>query len=366
MPLSLQHVLILALAPPKLPAFARIRPWTKSPRPHPLASRLSRFRGGFSPSATAATPLAYSLYQARAQLTIETLSSALFDMSLSTDGTLLATTSGGGWKARNPTLNYYLLGDQSSDYLEGVRMEPGLSNVAHYIATDESRKLVFVADNDRIKSFSFARNFAGKVPKRLTGVHTMNSQRTFDGPMLLLPNGRMARAGKGRAAVWNLDELDTHQANPGQLIGGAKLNMDNSYREAGCPAVEMSCGNSPHAVVAFTDDPAYLPAAWHLREPSDHILCAEDAERSGGYACMSIDLEHGGKRVARYLGHGGEVDKIATSPADPNVFVTAGSDGYARLFDVRRPLPVLTFNTGLQREGCTDVILVHPDGIPSE
>ena len=89
-------------------------------------------------------------------------------------------------------------------------------------------------------------------------------------------------------------------------------------------------------------------------------------EESGGYAFLSIDLEHGGKRAARYLGHGGEVDKIATSAGDPNVFVTAGSDGYARLFDVRHPLPVLTFNTGLQRDGCTDVVLVHPDGIPSE
>ena len=48
------------------------------------------------------------------------------------------------------------------------------------------------------------------------------------------------------------------------------------------------------------------------------------------------------------------------------MFVTACSDGYARLFDVRRPLPVLTFDTGMQREACADVVLVHPDGIPSE
>ena len=33
---------------------------------------------------------------------------------------------------------------------------------------------------------------------------------------------------------------------------------------------------------------------------------------------------------------------------------------------VRRPLPVLTFNTGLQREACNDVVLVHPNGIPSK
>ncbi|KAI1794273.1 hypothetical protein LXA43DRAFT_1091804 [Ganoderma leucocontextum] len=58
---------------------------------------------------------------------------------------------------------------------------------------------------------------------------------------------------------------------------------------------------------------------------------------------MSVDLEHGGRRVARYLGHGGEVKRIATSAEDLNLFVTAGIGGYARLFD---------------REACKDVVLV--------
>ena len=317
-------------ATPKLPAFARVRPWTKSLRPHPLTTRLSRFRGGFAPSATKAHPLAHNIYQARAQLTVDTLSSAPFDMSLSSDGTILALAMGGGWKGRDPLLHYYLLGDQSTDFLEGASIDPGLSSVPRYVTTDESRKLVFLADDDCVKSFSFAPDNAGKVPKRLPNVHTLASQGHFDGPLVVLPNGRLARAGTGQAAVWDLTAPGTH------------------------------------STVAFADDPTYFPAAWQLHEPSGHLLCAEGAEESGGYACMSLDLEHGGRRVARYLGHGGEVEKIATSPQDPHVFITAGSDGYARLFDVRRPLPVLTFNTGLQREGCTDVVLVHPDGIPSE
>ncbi|RPD59645.1 hypothetical protein L227DRAFT_576066 [Lentinus tigrinus ALCF2SS1-6] len=326
-------------APIKLPAFARVRPWTKSPRPHPLTTRLSRFRGGFAPSATPATPMAHTIYKAQAHLTVDTLSSAPFDMSLSSGGSILAMTGGGGWKANKPFLHYYILGDQTSDFLEGVTMDPGLSSVPQYVVPDESRKLVFLATEDCVKSISFAPDDSGKVPSRLPAVHTVDSGE-FDGPLVLLPNGRIARSGEGRAAIWSLDSFGPEKST-------------------------SSSETSPHSVVTFADDPGYFPAAWHLHEPSGHLLCAEGLEESGGYAFLSIDLEHGGKRVARYLGHGGEVDKIATSSGDPNVFVTAGSDGYARLFDVRHPLPVLTFNTGLQRDGCTDVVLVHPDGIPT-
>lgn len=242
-------------------------------------------------------------------------------------------TGGGGWKANKPFLHYYLLGDQTSGLLEGVTVDPGMSSVPHSIATDESRKLIFLASDGCVKAFSFASGSS----KQLPAVHTMDSGSDFDGPLVMLSNGRIARSGRGKAAIWILDSLESQD-------GGA----------------------SPHSIVDFADDTSYFPATWHLHEPSGHLLCAEGMEESGGYAFLSIDLEHGGKRAARYLGHGGEVDRIATSAGDPNVFVTAGSDGYARLFDVRHPLPVLTFNTGLQRDGCTDVVLVHPDGIPSE
>jgi hypothetical protein len=48
-----------------------------------------------------------------------------------------------------------------------------------------------------------------------------------------------------------------------------------------------------------------------------------------------------------------------------NVFITACDDGYARLYDVRHPLPVLTLDSGGENEGCSGVVLVHPDGIPT-
>ena len=284
-------------------------------------------------------------------------------MVVSACGTVLASTGSGGWKGRDPFLHYYALSEQSSDFLEGVTMDPGLSTPAHYIATCGLRKLILLADDERIKSFSFEPDQAGKMPKRPPNVHTMRSGRAFDGPIVMLPNGCIVRSGKGKMAIWNLDGLETHQDNPGKLIGEGRLSLADS--STGQRTVELSPGSVPHVTVPFADDPHSAPAVLHLHAPSRHLLCGEEAG-AGRHACTAVDIEQGGRRVARFLGHGGAVERIATSAGDPWLFATAGGDGYARLFDVRRPLPVLTFDTGMQREACADIVLVHPDGIPSE
>ncbi|KAI8980059.1 quinon protein alcohol dehydrogenase-like superfamily [Trametes punicea] len=349
---------------PKLPAFAQIRPWTKSPRVHSLSTRLSRFRPGIIPTATPATPLALIVADARAQLSTDLIPKT-HAMAISARSSILALASGSGWKARDPVLHYYLLDTQTETCLEGVSMDPGLSNVPRFVAADEDRKLVFLADDDRVKSFSFAQGNDGQVPKLLTNTHTLDSERMYNGPIAVLPSGQFIRAGKGKAAIWDISQLGTHQDHPEVLIGGHQLNTDNSWREEGCTTIEMSSGSKPHTVIAFADDPCYTPATWHLHPRTGHLLCGDRAATSGGYACVALDLEHGGRRAARYLGHGGDVVRIATSAGNPNLFVTAASDGYARLFDVRRPLPVLTVETSIQHEACVDVVLVYHDGIPT-
>ncbi|KAJ7479389.1 hypothetical protein B0H11DRAFT_2423573 [Mycena galericulata] len=79
---------------------------------------------------------------------------------------------------------------------------------------------------------------------------------------------------------------------------------------------------------------------------------------------QSVDLEHGGKIAGRYLGAFGDVRSFSTSGADPNVFLIAGNDGYARLYDVRRPLPVLTLCSNTGEDSCGGALLIHPDGVP--
>ncbi|KAI0368795.1 hypothetical protein BV20DRAFT_1036915 [Pilatotrama ljubarskyi] len=325
---------------PQLPAFTQIRPWTKSPRPHPLSTRLSRFRPDIVPTATSATPLARTIADARAQLTTDLIPST-FAMGVSSGSSILALASGGGFKARDPVLQYYLLSAQSDSHLQGASMDPGLSSVPRFVVTDEDHQLIFLADDERIKSFSFASGIHGKALKRLPTVHSMDSERIYEGPMAVLRNGRVARAGKGKAAIWDVSALESQ------------------------PAQRSSNGSKAHSVVTFADDASYAPSTWHLHGPTSRLLCGERSARSGGHSCIALDLEHGGRRAARYLGHGGDVVRITAGPGDPNVFATAASDGYARLFDLRRPLPILTIETGFQREGCADVVLVHPDGIPT-
>ncbi|KAG8733800.1 hypothetical protein FRC12_018747 [Ceratobasidium sp. 428] len=90
------------------------------------------------------------------------------------------------------------------------------------------------------------------------------------------------------------------------------------------------------------------------------MLCK--TSRSG---CATIDMEHEGTILARYLGHGGTITDFSVSGGDPQVFATSCSDGFARLFDSRTPLPVLTFDACQNTECCYAVILAHPDSIPT-
>lgn len=122
----------------------------------------------------------------------------------------------------------------------------------------------------------------------------MNSERIFNGPLAVLPGGRLLRAGKGKAALWNLDALETHQGNLGKLIGDGEVNLDNSWRHAHSDAIERSSGSKATAIVAFADDPEYQPATWHWHQPTGHLLCAERMWDTEGFSCISLDIEHGG------------------------------------------------------------------------
>ncbi|KAI1796986.1 hypothetical protein LXA43DRAFT_1147450 [Ganoderma leucocontextum] len=364
-------------ARPKLPDFANLtNPWTKTNPPHSRTTRLSRFRDGITLPTSDATPRARLVYQARTTIRAQYMSPPAA-MAISADGSLLFMASSSGYRSRDPSLKYYNL-DDDPELDNGRRIDPGLSNTPDCLVLDDERQLAFIADNDRIKSFRWgvspsegpggaeAEGGKSKPRKRLPNVHTMNSEREYTGPLAVLPGGRVVRAGQGKAAVWNVDQLATHQDSPpGALLGEGTLNTDNSWREAGCAGIEHSSGIQPHVVVRFAEDPEFQPAVWHLHRPTGLLLCGERMRDTNGFACVAIDLEHGGRRAARYLGHGHDAEKFSTSVGEPNVFWTAAGDGFARMFDVRRPLPVLTFDTGGQSEGCADVVFVHPDGIPT-
>ncbi|CCL98796.1 uncharacterized protein FIBRA_00801 [Fibroporia radiculosa] len=347
---------------PPLPGPGR---WDCSIQPHASTTRLSRFRSGISISTTEATPLANIIYQARCEIYDEG-TCLPNDMALSPNSLCLAISAAGGWKNRDPVVHYLLDQAEGESMLPAKSFKPGLSEVAYTMALDEDRKLIFVADSQRVKSFQW--ESVGRTElddSKLKGMSTLNSVGCR-GPVAVLPNGRLVRAGKGRALVWEIDKLETHGADGNKRIGDGTLDAEGSWRDNDDgDEIELSMGSKPHTTVEFADQ-SLSPGTWHLHKPSGHMLCGENGLRDNSYSCVLLDLEHGGKTVTRYLGHGGDVECFSTSDGDPNTFVTAGSDGYARLFDIRHPLPVVTYDPpGSREEFCPSIVFVHPDGIPT-
>ncbi|PIL35384.1 hypothetical protein GSI_02110 [Ganoderma sinense ZZ0214-1] len=358
-------------------------PWTQSHRPHPKSTRISRFHDNVVPSVTNATPFARTIYDARCEVTSDTIACPV-TAAIASDSSVLAIAGQGGWKHRDPVLSLYLLDEGSTNPAAGgdddnadsyqkplwrfMGMEPGLSEVAYQIALDTPHKLALVADSQRIKTFYWGRanevQFKGWAPSRGINVHTLDSGR-YSGPVAVLPDGRIARAGKGGFALWSVEELATHRG--GKRVGRGKFSTEGSLRDNDMDEIERSVGSSPTTTVKFAKgDEAFAPATWHLHEPSGRMIVGENGRESHTYGCYMIDLGEGGKKVTRFLGHGGNaIEEFSTSAGDPNVFATACADGYARLYDIRHPLPVLTIDAGKRSEFCTSVQFVHPDGIPT-
>ncbi|KAI0925864.1 hypothetical protein AcW1_008183 [Taiwanofungus camphoratus] len=348
-------------APATMPPIPGPGPWNKFSQPHANTTRLARFRPGVGMSATDATPSANVIYHARCEITNDRIFSPSA-IAMSSGGSCLAVAAAGGWKNRDPVIHVYPVDDGADgDFLsEGLSIDPGLSEVAHQLTLDEERKLIFVSDSYRIKSFSWSLPSGRR--KSANAVHTLRCDK-YNGGIAILPNGRIVRAGHGEAVVWNIDDLETH--GPGKKhIGSDKFNTEDSWRDNDGGDIELSTGSNPHTTIKLADS-EFSPQVWHLHKPTGHMLSGESGRRSRSYACVSLDLEHGGQTIARYLGHGGDVESFSTSEGDPNVFATAGSDGFVRLFDVRHPLPTITFDHGKRQESCPDVVLVHPDGIPT-
>lgn len=335
-------------------------PWRRARLPHTSSSLLSRFRRPFQMSASDATPRAQMIYEARCEITTESIGIPS-KMVISPNGACLAVAGAGGWKNRDPSVYFYMLDDDDDPLSSKTFVEPGLSDIARELTLDDERKLIFVADSHRVKSYTWE---VGGKGKRGRAVHTLCSTK-YEDPLAMLSNGRLMRVGKGSAAIWNLDEMDTH-ANK-KLIGD-KFKADDSWRES--DEIERSGGNLPSTTVTFSD-PNLVLGAFHYHQPSSQFLCGyeqvnEASETEMAYSCIQLDIEVGAKVTKRFLGHGGTITHISTSDADPNTFLTACSDGCVRLYDTRHALPTMTLDVGRQGEGCDAALLIHPDGIPSK
>ncbi|KAF5339697.1 hypothetical protein D9758_014900 [Tetrapyrgos nigripes] len=356
--------------------------WYDLIQPFPNNTPLSRFYGNLPAlSYTAATPNATSVLQARCEIASDSIANPI-RMALSSGGSMIAIAGASGYKERSPALAYsYIPRDGQGSDLTVHDGKIGLSDIGRHVETDEERKLIFIADEARIKSYDWSGfanpDDAGEKLKRRRGrgllpKHTMRSAAGVEGPMLMLSNGRLARAGKGKVAIWDLDGLQTHGPEGKDEIGereGEEDEEDEMFGRDDYEDIEHSPGSRSNQLVRFSFDPDYDVEAWvlHPGNPS-MVLCAQDSMKTRKYGMVMVDLEAGGKEVGRFIGHGAGVTKITTGGAlqegqGGHVFCTGCSEGMARIYDVRQRVPVLTVEGDIG-EGSCSAVLAYPDGIP--
>ncbi|KAF8598014.1 hypothetical protein BDV93DRAFT_610057 [Ceratobasidium sp. AG-I] len=333
--------------------------WNKCMKRHPDSSFLARFRSDLPTlTPTSANPLAMCVYDARCDITSRDVALPT-GLQLSRGSSCLALNAMDGYA----DLCYFILGNDGSGLPNEHFQVTGLADTANQMALDESRRLIFLGDDDRIKSYAWGTP-GGDNYERLLPMHTLHSGRA-NGPIAVLANGTVVRADEGSASVWSLEGLQTHGQNADKRI--RKIKVKDSWWN-NPDEIEQSPGSQPTSELTFADNPDLKPSRWQpLIESPSSMLCTTSKTDSGeiGYDCFVLDLEHGGKVATRFLGHGGVVSDFSVSASDPQVFLTACNDGFARLYDLRRPLPVLTLDACGQYEFCGAVALAHPDGIPT-
>ncbi|KAH6913303.1 hypothetical protein BKA70DRAFT_1262418 [Coprinopsis sp. MPI-PUGE-AT-0042] len=230
-------------------------------------------------------------------------------------------------------------------------------------AFDHDNSMIVAGDWERIKTYVLQPLEEGETKRKLLPVHTMTSQE-YTGPITFLSSNRIARCGKGKLAIWNLDELPTHGEDGKQIIGSVipddKLNTFRMEED-----VERSSGSLPHSVHSLPWEDRVIHK-WHAHPSTPNTMLCSLNRESEQFKCHAIDLVDGGARPkARYLGHGGQIESFSTSKGDANLFVTSADDSYVRIYDQRHPLPVLTIRAGpVGTEALPCAALCRPDGLP--
>lgn len=347
--------------------------WRKTLRPHPLSTPCSRFLDDIPEwTATDQNQHATSVAQARCEITSREIRLPS-DMRLSSTGNILAFSAMDGWKNRVPYLHYQLPNEETgADSINSYSIKVDLMSGLREMLIDDERRLLFASDWDRVRSY---RCKEPNVPRDAPSgsslrVHTLNS-KGYSGPLAMLPNGRLAKAGKGQVAIWDLDSLQTHGATGKDAVGDKLSESEMMDTGRDDPEnIERSRGSEATIVIDLpsidskSKNNVFEIEKWHQHPSQAGTLICGTNRKSKNYLCHSLDFEAGGKTVTRYLGHGDSVNDFSTSAGDPNVFLTSCSDGHARLYDVRHPLPTMTLTTYSPLEAGATAVLGHPDGIP--
>jgi hypothetical protein len=311
----------------------RSHAYEQAQNPSPHTNLLARF--SLLPTLPAgAPPELIAFAQARCEVRMDEVPAPL-RLCLA-DG-VLAALGCGGWKQRDPTVLLYRIDEGAHSGLgTSFSVDVGLGDLAHHLRLDTTRQCVYVADEERVKSYRWTFG-ANRRRSKAVPVHTLDTD-DFEGGMALLDSGaRLLRFGSGGMGVWAIDDVPTH-GEDGKDIVGEEMDVENldSWRDNDDgDKVELSEGALPTTIVDVESLRNIEICEAHPFAPAQLLVTYEEV-----YPPALVDVETQ-QSVLRFVGHGGAVDCIATSAADPHAFVTAARDGGVRMYDTRAPAPAL-------------------------
>nr|GAT43236.1 WD40 repeat-containing protein [Mycena chlorophos] len=298
------------------------KPYNPDARPSkPHSTPLARFCDNRPAVPSDASPQLTAFLEARCEILSDNIPLPI-QMAAADD--VVAVISAAGWKQRAPVLSIQRLAlvpkasrTRNWDAFGTISPDVGLASVAHHLRVDGSRKLVWVGDDERIKSYQWQYDQAGANGEALA-VHTLDSNR-FDNAIILRDGGaRILRSGSGGLATWDVESLSTHGPQGTNRVG-KKLKGEIDTMRDDPEDIERSAGSPP--------------TSKSTSKVLSDIVVAENHPSTE-------------QLVMRFLGHSADINCIATTTSDPNNFVTAASDGGIRLYDIRQPTPRFAIEHG--------------------
>ncbi|KAL1670641.1 WD40-repeat-containing domain protein [Schizophyllum commune] len=340
-------------------ALPRPAAFDATPKPHNNTSPLARFRDADAvPDIPSSAPIAQAVYYGSCSISSHRLGPRPCMIANAPNSDVMAIAAYDGDRQMDPFTCFYDLA--SVDGWAGTPkmhyINNGLLDVCYDIAVDPTRKLIWAVDDQRAKSFRYSED--GET----LAVHTLKCGKR-SGPIALINDGsRILRGGKGGVDVWNVDDLPTHGPKGNQRIGKGKISLANTWRDLEYDYVERSTGAPRASSIDFDGsiETWHIPSWWREGGTLKALTAGNEARTT----VTARDMEDQGKVTAYYTGHGGFFNTITSSDADPNAFLTATTDSLVRLFDVRQPLPQLTFDCGESSISKIVAHYMHVDGLP--
>lgn len=304
------------------------KPYDSTLSPGKQSNPLARFKARPEPPVDA-DPQTLALREARCEIQSKHIDNP-WQMAIGMD--IIAVQGVTGYTEQDPALDFYKLGMNRDEWDKYHPSDVGRrhKDIATRLAIDDSRSLVWTADEFDIKSTKYC--FDGPELKTASG-HKCDSAG-YEGPIALIDNGtRLIRAGKRGLAIWSVDSAPSYRKRG--IQSNSTVKFDRPVKKC-----EISL---------WAPNPS---------DPNKSMLCTPGMHTYGVFA---LDIETG-KRASRYYGHGAHVSGFSTTPNDPNVFLTSCHDGGTRLYDVRCAVPSITLSSG-QEEANSSVLSASGGGL---